>query len=122
VLVVGASAFFAKAALAQPVLVDVAMNWVDGSHSDVQVITKEGKEAVIEVSGQVRFVLTPTIDQRHRILLSTRIYEFDGKTYEMRAQPALLTQDNSAATVRTTTGSGKTYEITLTPHLLARGA
>ena len=121
VLVAGLSAFVAKSALAQPVLVDIAVNWVDGSHSNLQIITKEGKEAAIEVSGQFRFVLTPTIDQRHGILLSTRIYEFDGKTYEMRAQPALLTQDNSAATVRTTMDSGKTYEITLTPHLLARG-
>jgi hypothetical protein len=110
------------ASLAQSVLVDVAMKWNDGSHSDVQVITKEGKEAVIEVAGQFRFMLIPTIDKRRGVLLSTRLYEFDGKNYEMSAHPALLTQDNAAATIRTTADSGKTYQITLTPHLLSKRA
>jgi transcriptional regulator with XRE-family HTH domain len=121
ILLIGTSAFFIKSAAARPLLVDIAMTWVDGGHSDLQVITREGKEAVIEVSGQFRFVITPTINRQRGILLSTRIYLFDGRSYEMHAHPALLTQDNAAATIRSTTDTGKTYEITLTPHLLARG-
>jgi hypothetical protein len=62
-------------------------------------------------------VLTPTIDRRRGILLSTWIFKLDGKTYEMRVHPSLLTQDNAAATVRATTDSDKTYEVTLTPHV-----
>jgi hypothetical protein len=30
---------------------DIAMNWVDRGHSDLQIITMEGKEAVIEITG-----------------------------------------------------------------------
>jgi len=48
------------------------------------------------------------------------MYENDGSALALKAQPGVLTADGVAAVIRSTMGNGKSFEIQLTPHVLAR--
>lgn len=109
-----------RPALARSVMVDVALTWVDGSHNTMQVITGDGKEAVVDVDKQFRLVVVPTVKANHQVLLATRLYENDGKTLTLKAQPGVLTADGVVAIIRSTMDNGGSFEIQLTPHILAR--
>jgi len=109
-----------RPALAHAVMVDVALTWVDGGHNTLQVIAEDGQEAVVEVDKQFRLVVVPTVKANHQVMLVTRLYANDGTTLTLQAKPGVLVQDGVLATIRSTLDSGGSFELQLTPHVLAR--
>jgi transcriptional regulator with XRE-family HTH domain len=112
-------AFFSRTATAGQVLLDVALTVNEHTSGKHQLITAEGKDAEIRLEGQMRLIVTPSVNVDGSILLSIRLFEADGESFKLVSEPKVLALDNTAAVVNLTSAKGSVFGIAITPHRLA---
>jgi transcriptional regulator with XRE-family HTH domain len=111
-----ASLLIGQAVLAKDVMLNVGFTLNDEQKA-VQLLTAEGKDAELLVSGQFRLVVVPTIKPDGHVLLTMRLYEHDGRDLVRVAQPVLLAKNNQEAAFQSVSDRGDKITVVITPHV-----
>jgi hypothetical protein len=106
--------------VAAGVMLDVNLMLNDQKVTESQLITDSGKEAEIGVNDLLKVMIVPTLRADGKVFLELRVFEFNGSDYVPAFSPKLLTNDNVAAEIITTTDRGNRFRLRITPHELGR--
>lgn len=115
-LVAAATMLVANSTLAEKILLDVGVLVGDEDARVGRLLTAEGKEAEMRIDEVLRFVITPTIQEDGRVLLTAKIYEFQGDKFVLSAEPKLITTNKKEAEIRISSQAGKAFRFLITPH------
>jgi len=81
----------------------------------LQVLNLDGKHNEMEISGVMKIQVSST-RVGSDVLLSTQVYEFKDKRYQLKAKPGILAANNETSSIHIDFGSGGTFEIQVKPH------
>jgi transcriptional regulator with XRE-family HTH domain len=109
-----------NAAWANQIMLNVASTLNGTVRMPIQMITKEGRSASMILDDKIKVVIVPTTNAHGEVVLSTQLYEFDGKTFQLRGRPKLVTGDGTAAVIRTSTEGGTEIELSIVPHIVSK--
>lgn len=115
-LVASATMLVANTSWAEKILLDVGIVVGDEDARVGRLLTAEGKEAEMRIDEVLRFVITPTIQDDGRVLLTAKIYEFRGNRFVLSAEPKLITANKKEAEIRISSEAGKAIRFLITPH------
>jgi hypothetical protein len=110
--------FFSTSAHAGQLLLDVALSVNEKEAGKHQLITAEGKDAEIRLEGQMRLIVTPSVNADGNVALSIQLFEADGETFTLVSEPKIVAFDNQAAALNLTSKKGSVFRIAITPHKL----
>lgn len=121
VLIAAAGLFFGTVGVADQIMLDVDASWRDDGGNDEirrigRLLTADGKVAEMRIDNVLRIVVTPTIKDDGRILLTAKIFEFLVDEYVLLADPKLITANKKEAEIRVTADSGRVFRFLITPH------
>lgn len=105
----------ARPVLAEEVLLDVgiALNRHDRVHVK-RMLAEEGKAAEIRMDDLLKIVIVPTLDEARRVLLWAAVYEHDGSDFVLVSPPTLAKPSEGAAEISVASGSGNTFDFSIT--------
>jgi hypothetical protein len=112
----GVGLLIGQTAFSKDVMLNVGLTLNDEQRA-VQLLTAEGKDAEIRVSGLYRVVVVPTIQPGGRVLLTAQIYKHDGKDFILLSRPILLAAENQEAAVEARADNGDRFRLAITPHV-----
>lgn len=115
-LVAAGTMLVANTSWAEKILLDVGIVVGDEDARVGRLLTAEGKEAEMRIDELLRFVITPTIQDDGRVLLTAKIYEFRGDKFVLSAEPKLITANKKEAEIRISSEAGKAFRFMITPH------
>lgn len=115
-LVVAATTLVANTSWAEKILLDVGIVVGEEDARVGRLLTAEGKEAEMRIDELLRFVITPTIQDDGRVLLTAKIYEYRGDQFVLSAEPQLITANKKEAEIRISSEAGKAFRFLITPH------
>ncbi len=107
---------FGTQSFADQIMLDIGITLNDESEEEGSLLTKDGKDAEMRMDEIVRFVVVPTIQEDGRVLLTTKVYEYQNGDYVLIGEPKLLIKNNNEAEIRMTMNSGDQVRFQVTPH------
>lgn len=108
-LVASGTMLVANTSWAEKILLDVGIVVGEEDARVGRLLTVEGKEAEMRIDELLRFVITPTIQDDGRVLLTAKIYEFRGDKFVLSAEPKLITANKKEAEIRISSEAGKAF-------------
>lgn len=120
VMAVG-SLFFARASIADQIMLDVDVSRADTSNGDEireigRLLIAEGKIAEMRIDNVLRLTVSPMVQEDGKVLLTAQVFEYLVDEYVLLAEPKLITANKKEAEIRVTSDSGKTFRFFITPH------
>lgn len=117
-------AFFASAlwvfswwsrAYADQIMVDLAVSEGDKPVASVHLLNKAGVPGEMKVDDLINVKVTST-KMESNIFLDVQVYLYNGKTFELKANPKLMVANNQAAAISMDGYDGKAFHFIFTPH------
>ncbi len=92
---------------------------VDNTHQTRADITREeGEQASIELAGDYKILITPSIHSSGDIQLDIVLMKLEQGEYQRVGKPVLRTADGQSAAIRSATDDGDTLSVEITPSVL----
>ena len=92
---------------------------VNDEHETVASVTnEEGSDSQIQLAGNYRITVTPTITNQGNVQLDIQLLKQIGDEYEQIAKPVLHTPDGETAMIKSATDDGKRLTLEITPRII----
>jgi transcriptional regulator with XRE-family HTH domain len=103
-------------AYAEQIMVDLAISSGDKSVASAHLLNDLGSPSEMRVDDLLKVKVTST-KMDGNIFLNVEVYLYNGKTFELKANPKLLVANNQSAAVSIAGGDGAGFHFIFTPHL-----
>jgi hypothetical protein len=127
----GVATLYLGTVFAQQVLLDVSVTREEtvvsesgGPGTDVrnlrnQLLLGDGEEKGLPMEGEFNLVITPTIVEDGKVILSVKFYQYREHGFELVGEPRVITPDNDEAELLFPIGEDPqvTYRVAITPQL-----
>lgn len=104
-------------AYAEQVMVDLAVSAGDKSLASVHLLNEIGEPSEMKVDDVLKVKVTSSKQEDGNIFMNAEIYFYNGKAFELKANPKLLVANKQSAAVSVSGGDGVGYHFIFTPHL-----
>ena len=104
-------------AYAEQVMVDVAISSGDKSIARAHLLNEVGEPSEMKVDEVLKVKIASSKQADGNIFLNAEIYFYNGKTFELKANPKLLVANKQSAAVTIAGGEGNSFHFIFTPHL-----
>lgn len=104
-------------AYADQVMVDLAVSAGDKSLASVHLLNEIGEPSEMKVDDVLKVKVTSSKQEDGNIFMNAEIYFYNGKAFELKANPKLLVANKQSAAVSVSGGDGVGYHFIFTPHL-----
>jgi DNA-binding XRE family transcriptional regulator len=130
-ILAGVATLYLGTGFAQQILLDVSVTREEAvvsesgeSGTDVrnlrnQLLLGDGEEKGVPMEGEFNLVITPTILEDGKVILSVKFYEYREHGFELVGEPRVITPDNDEAELLFPIGEDQrvAYRIAITPQL-----
>jgi transcriptional regulator with XRE-family HTH domain len=106
-----------SSAYAEQVTVDVAISSGDKPIASAHLLNEVGEPSEMKVDDVLKIKITSSKQADGNIFLNAEIYFYNGKAFELKANPKLLVANKQSAAVSASGGDGVGYHFIFTPHL-----
>lgn len=103
-------------AYAEPVMVDVAISADNKSLASAHLLNEVGQPSEMKVDDLLKVRVTST-KMAGDIFVDAQVYFYDGKDYQLKANPKLLVANKQSAAVSIAGPDGKAFHFIFTPQL-----
>ncbi len=104
-------------AYAEQVMVDVAISSGDKAIASAHLLNEVGEPSEMKVDDVLKVKITSSKQADGNIFMNAEIYFYNGKAFELKANPKLLVANKQSAAVSASGGDGVGYHFIFTPHL-----
>lgn len=106
-----------SSAYAEQVIVDVVISSDGKSIASAHLLNEVGEPSEMKVDDVLKVKITSSKQADGNIFLNAEIYFYNGKAYELKANPQLLVANKQSAAVSASGGDDVGYHFIFTPHL-----
>lgn len=104
-------------AYAEQIMVDLAISSGDKSIASAHLLNEVGVPSEMKVDDVLKVKVTSSKQADGNIFLDAEVYLYNGKTFELKANPKLLVANNQSAAVTMASAEGNSFHFIFTPHL-----
>jgi len=104
-------------AYAEQVMVDLAVSTGDKSLASVHLLNEIGEPSEMKVDDVLKVKITSSKQNDGNIFLNAEVYFYNGKSFELKANPKLLVANKQSAAVSIDGLDGQAFHFIFTPHL-----
>ncbi len=92
---------------------------VDEEHESRAIVSaEEGVDALIQIAGDYRILVTPSIAENGNVRLDLLLLKLVGEEYTRVGRPVLQTPNGAPAEIRSSIDDGRSFSLTITPNIL----
>jgi transcriptional regulator with XRE-family HTH domain len=104
-------------AYAEQIMVDLAISSGDKPVASAHLLNEVGSPSEMKVDDVLTVKVTSSKQADGNIFLDAEVYFYNGKRFELKANPKLLVANNQSAAVSINNADGSGFHFIFTPHL-----
>ncbi|PCJ27465.1 MAG: hypothetical protein COA96_02910 [SAR86 cluster bacterium] len=103
---------------ADQIQLDIEATSGEENETRASVTSEEGEEVQVQITGDHRITITPTIAGNGDVRLEVILMRLQGEEYIRVGRPILQTPDGEAALIKSATGDGQFLTLEITPRII----